>query len=406
VFKRLFFITIACVIPVKIAFAAPAPAQVVILGVSHGAELINPKLNPGRYRSYIDAVAPDLLLIERDPRRATFGDWYEFTYEQQHIVLPYAREHHIPVVPFGWQPPATDAHAIGMRSLEVPPPVRSRGGFQGMLSFEPEDYKAGFFFADSPDYRQRIANWAYQAKPSGGDFGRRLYLYRTLMMSAHIAAIARQHPGQRLLVVVGAMHVFDLEGLLGKNPAVALDSTDQYKPGAVEASYQRLNATDCAAIYSVNLLSGAVPADKLPLAWLQTLRPICARQLPGPEMHFYEALTDAAAGLNDRKALLHRLRQLAAEVPAGTPFSWQAAGDRRRLDTVYDPFGRLDLGGRIRLLAMRLDGSVEDRGFVPAPADRDAFRALRKSLNGSQRAQFDYYLRQPAGPVLEKLRVE
>lgn len=192
-FRRLLIVAAGLLLALDAA-ASAAPTHLVMLGVSHSAQLVNPNLNPGRYRSYMDAVKPDALLIERDPRRAAFGDWYTFTYEQQHIVIPYAHAHHIPVEPFDWMPPATDAHAIGLRSLEVPPPVRGRGGFQGMLAFEDEDFHDRFFFADDPNYRKTIGDWAYNARPAGGDFGRRLYLYRTLMMAAHIKAIARRYP--------------------------------------------------------------------------------------------------------------------------------------------------------------------------------------------------------------------
>lgn len=383
--------------PTAVAVAAKKPAKLIILGVTHGAELVDPAQNPGRYRAYFHAVKPDVLLIERDPRRAELGDWYPFTYEQQHIVVPYARAHGIPVVPFGWFPPAPDAIALGVPSASVPPPFRQRGGFQGLLTFKKADLSNGFFFAESPKYRQRLAKWAYHVKPTGQDFGRRLYLYRTEMMALHIKAVARQYPGKTLLVVVGWMHKPDLESLLSKPQGigggeVVIVPSNRYDPGSVAASYKRLTATDCSAIYSVNLLSGTVPAKWRNMSWLESIATRCRAKLPHDEFVFYSDLLQHAAGKVGKLELESRLRRLLPAVAAGVQFTWQAAGSKRRLDTVYDPFGRLGLHQRIALRLVRLDGSNSGNDFQPADKDKKIYRALLDSLDFTKRGQLLGYL--------------
>lgn len=380
------------------ALANAKPTTLIILGVNHGGELVDPEQNPGRYRAYFDAVKPDVFLIEREPERAALANWYPFTYEQQDIVVPYARDHGIPVIPIDWLPPETDSLALGYPSLSIAPPFMKRGGgFQDLLTFPSEDYGLGFFFAEDQAYREKVFKWAYHPQPSGRDYGRRLYLYRTLMMALHIDAVARQFPGKRILLVVGWMHKPDLEGLLSKpQTADAVQLTVQpsssIAAAAVEDSYKYLTARDCSAIYSVNLISGAVPTRDLELGWLKEISRTCGTLLPRQEFAFFSDYLTRASGALTKAQLATRLRALRASVPPNTPFTWSASAGDDRLETAYDPFGTLDLHQRILLGIVQLDGSFRGNRFSVAGRDEALYQELLDSLSFVKRRQLIGYL--------------
>ena len=77
-------------------------AKIVILGVNHAYQLVSKACQPAVYRAFFDLVKPDGIGIERAPEHFVRGDYYEFTYEQQQIAVPYALERGIQLHPFDW----------------------------------------------------------------------------------------------------------------------------------------------------------------------------------------------------------------------------------------------------------------------------------------------------------------
>lgn len=378
--------------------AESKPVTVIILGVNHGGELIDPEQNPGRFRAYFDAVKPDVFLIEREPERAAIANWYPFTYEQQDIVVPYAHDHGLPIIPIDWYPPEADSLALGYPSLSIAPPFMKRGGgFQDLLTFPAEDYGLSFFFAEDQSYWKKVFKWAYDVQPSGQDFGRRLYLYRTMMMALHIESAARQFAGKRVLLVVGWMHKPDLEGLLAKPQMeevvnLTLQPSDSIPAAGLDESYRYLTATDCSAIYSVNLVSGSVPRRDLKPGWLKGISATCRNLLPPSEFAFFSDYLNEAAGAISERQLAIRLRALLASVPSATQFTWSASAGDGRLETVYDPFGTLDLHQRILLAILQLDGSFRGDHLSVSRHDKALYQSLLGSLSFVKRRQLIGYL--------------
>ena len=69
--------------------------EVIILGVEHGLQLVNPRHQPAALRAFFNAVEPDAICVERSPLRFSRGDHYEFTYEIQDVIVPWARENSV-----------------------------------------------------------------------------------------------------------------------------------------------------------------------------------------------------------------------------------------------------------------------------------------------------------------------
>jgi hypothetical protein len=78
--------------------------RVVILGVSHSSQLVAESSQPGMFRAFFDRVKPAAFCIERSPQEFARNDFYEFTYEQQYLIVPYAKKRGIPLLPVDWLP--------------------------------------------------------------------------------------------------------------------------------------------------------------------------------------------------------------------------------------------------------------------------------------------------------------
>ena len=137
--------------------ASPQLTEVMILGVDHTAQLINRRQQPAALRSFFASVDPAAICIERSPERFARGDHYEFTYEIQEVIVPWARKTETSLCPFDWLPqPEDTALAFGIDDLERPPLLRRPSGFQGFLAFpDPRSRAAGLFLADEEAERGR-----------------------------------------------------------------------------------------------------------------------------------------------------------------------------------------------------------------------------------------------------------
>ncbi len=91
----------------------------IILGVGHSTQLINYNQQPAAIRAFIDKVKPSAICIERSPEEFSRNDFYEFTYEQQYTIIPYARKNKIPLHPIDWLPSDQDLDlAFGIKDLK------------------------------------------------------------------------------------------------------------------------------------------------------------------------------------------------------------------------------------------------------------------------------------------------
>ncbi len=380
--------------------AQPAPAnvtEVVVLGVDHSAQLINRRQRPAAMRAFFDAVAPSAICIERSPERVARNDHYEFTYEIQDVIVPWAREKNLPLCPFDWLPaPDDSALALGIADLEAPPFIRRESGFQGFLTFpDPRSRTLGLFFADSAEERARHREF-YAAYPdqAARDFSRRLFLYRTFMQARRIALAARNFPGRRLLVVVGVMHKDDIESVLAGYSYIRVvqPSAIAAEPNAtVIARYTR--PEDLAAIATFNLLGTQWRDANLDRRWMHEVVAELRRRRPGPESALFAARLAELEGAPARTSLAEYQR--IAATAGDTNFTYTGVRDRSRIDSFFDPFGNLAIAQRAAVEVARLHHTLGAHDEVEAVRLR-----LKEALDSDlKRLQLDGYWARYVAPV-------
>ena len=369
--------------------------RVVILGVSHSAQLVAESYQPAEFRAFFDRLHPDAVTVERPPEQFARGDQYEFTYEIQSIVLPYARAHHLPVFPVDWMPPLDDQLLGWGSDLDRPPVVRPRSGFQGFLVFaDTATRHLPLFFADQEADRAENRAWYQQAAPPAPrDLARRLFLYRTFMQSRRIRHAAEQVRGGTLLVVIGSMHKDELERILAADPTLEIvqpSAIGRPDPAAVAG---QVTETDRLAIATFNLLGLQSTEAGYDRAWLGR---VVAALDAGPSSPETRLLDTRWQRLENRISPIEaalRYAGIGREAPAGVRFTWDGVKDRSRIDSYFDPFGNLDVGRRAWLEAAR------EYLAAGRPADAaEARRRVEDGLTTGQRAQLDAYWREYLAP--------
>jgi hypothetical protein len=367
--------------------------QVVVLGVTHSGMLVNPRQQPAAFRAFFDEIRPNVIGVERAPEQFARNDHYEFTYEIQEIIVPYAKQAGIPVAPFDWLPaPEDPALAFGIADLEQPPFLRPSdgSGLNGFLSFSDSETRAAdFFYADAEEVRAKNRQWyvGYPDKPRL-DFPRRLYLYRTFMQAMRIAQVAARYPGGRVLVVVGDLHKDDLERILSEQrglqivqPSTLVSALDAEKIRA------HIEPQDRLAVATFNLLGVQSRSGQLDLVWLKQIMEELAATSPGAELELLKARFDELSGRIQGNAAFDRYQRIVAISNANSLSTWSGVKDRMRIDSYFDPFGALTIRQRARTEAARVAYAL-GRG-----KEGDALKIQVRSelISDLKRAQFDGY---------------
>lgn len=368
--------------------APPPPAaktRVVILGVDHSVQLVSSADQPGLLTAFMAKLHPDAICIERPPDLAARGDFYEFTYEVQGIVLPYVAAHPTDICPIDWMPPPDDQKLAFGVDLDVPPEVRPAAGFYAFK--DPKSLTEDFFLGEDPTFTDPVRKRANTpAKDSARDFPRRLYLYRTFLQGQRIRAAAKAHPGQTVLVVIGYFHKPDIEAALASDPAIelvqpsAVGRPDPAKAEAVTSPIQR------AAILSFNLLGRQAATGNVDWVWMEQLLSDLERTGLGPETALLRARLAELTHRIDVRAASVRYRDLAGHTDPTLRFRWTGVKDPTRLDSYFDPFGNLTVAQRAQLEWAR---TLADQGRVAEA--KAAFARLRAQLQPRPARQLDAY---------------
>ncbi|MBO9873607.1 hypothetical protein J7370_09385 [Xanthomonas sp. D-93] len=337
--------------------ATPAPTRVAILGVEHAAQLVSERDQPGVLAAFLEQLAPDALCIERLPEQAARGDYYEYTYEVQGVILPYAAAHPVALCPIDWMPPVEDARLGFGVDLDTPLELRRAQGFQGFLAFpDKAALQRDFFAADVPENVAAVRKWAQTPAPRADqDLPRRLYLYRTFLQAQRIRAAALAHPGKTVLVVVGYFHKPDLEAILAHDPAIALMQPSTLGRPTADAVARATTASQRAAILAFNLLGTQADTGNVDWAWMTRVLDTYATEAPAAETALLRTRLALLSGQLAPAEARRRYARLAEDTQAELEFGWTGVQDRTRVDSFFDPFGNLTVRQRATLELARTD---------------------------------------------------
>ncbi|MCW0424113.1 hypothetical protein [Xanthomonas sacchari] len=308
--------------------ATPAPTRVAILGVEHAGQLVSERDQPGVLAAFLEHLAPDAICIERPPEQAARGDYYEYTYEVQGVILPYAAAHPVALCPIEWMPPVEDARLGFGVDLDTPLELRREQGFQGFLSFpDKAALQRDFFAADAAENVAAVRKWAQTPAPRADqDLPRRLYLYRTFLQAQRIRA----------------------------------------------------------AILAFNLLGTQAETGNVDWAWMSRVLAAYAAEAPAAETALLRIRLALLSGQLAPAEARRRYVRLAEDTPVELAFGWTGVQDRSRVDSFFDPFGNLTVRQRATLERARTDYALGrshdgDAAIARLKADLSPRKALQLS---------------------------
>lgn len=338
------------------ARSAGDSTTLVILGVDHSAQLVASAYHPGYFRAFFERVRPAAICVERSPEEFARGDYYEFTYEVQHIAVPYARAHGIDLWPIDWLPSKDDEQlAFGRLEVVDPPIIRPASDFQSFVTMDSSALSHTLAIGESEAARRQTQTFFEAPRaPGTRDFPRRLDLYRTFMQAMRIRTALRAHAGKTVLVVVGAMHKEDIEFVLARTPGLRIVQPSSYGFPAATDAMARLERGDLAAILSFNLLGIQSEGGAVDRAWVdQVFDLFKATQPPTPEIALLQTRHDVLTHRLAAAAAAAAYERLATSGDTAATFTFTGVEDTRRVDSYYDPFGNLKVRQRAMIEAAR-----------------------------------------------------
>ncbi|MBH1529413.1 hypothetical protein I5T99_10155 [Stenotrophomonas maltophilia] len=368
--------------------AAEAPlTRVIVLGVDHAAQLVSPNDSPATLAAFLGRTKPAAICVERSPEAFARHSYYEFTYEIQDVIVPFARARGIALCPVDWAPPAEDARLGFGLDLESIPEVRPDKGFQAFLAFpKPVQLTRDIFHADTPSNLANIHEWATTAaKRAGDDLPRRLYLYRTYLQAKRLVAAARAHAGQTVVLVVGEFHKRDIEAILSDDASIEIVQPSAIgRPTKTQETKANSNAYRH-AIASFNLLGVQAETGNIDYAFVEESVSGLVGSAPRAETELYRTRLDLLRKrISPEEAILQYQRIAASAEDAR--FSWTGVQDHDRVDSYFDPFGNLTVRQRALLESARECGAVGRKDEV----DR-VFDTISSELPPAKARQFGAY---------------
>lgn len=370
------FIVLAAILGVQIlfsasVFAADASAatatRVVILGVSHSNQLVAEGDQPALLEAFIDRVHPDAICIERAPRPYSRGNFYEFTYEQQGVVVPDAGRRHIAIYPIDWEPSHEDELLGWGIDLDTPPELRPDNGFQAFTTFTRSDLDRKLYDSDNPATLADVVKWeTHTPDKLSRDLPRRLFLYRSFMQARRIEAVAHSHPGQTVLVVVGYFHKHDIEAILGDDKGVRLVEASRFGQPTPQEIRQHDRPEYEYAVAAFNLLGKQFSTGAVNMKWVGAIvADLSAKHPDSPEVKLFATrLALLTHAINARQAIT-RYRAILAD-SKDTPFTWTGVQDTQRVDSYFDPFGNLTVHQRTQVELARMLYQTHDTADAAA----------------------------------------
>ncbi|MEO8071755.1 MAG: hypothetical protein ABI686_00765 [Acidobacteriota bacterium] len=342
---------------------SPMPkTKIIVLGVGHSPQLVAESYRPAVLRAFLDKVNPDAICIERSPEEFARNDFYEFTYEQQYLTVPYAREHRIPLCPIDWLPAAEDTSlAFGIADLEVPTFIRRTSGFQGFISFtDKEDLSLDLFYAETESDREKQRKFANTLPEQAGfDYPRRLYLYRTFMQTKRIAQAAKAYRGQTVLVVVGSLHKNDIEQILKDDSTIEIVQPSSFGHPDTKSIAKAIKREDLLAIATFNLLGVQSKTGNINWDWMNRILKDLEKEKETAETLLLKTRWQVLTKRITAQEALSSYQRASDLAKSDEQFTWTGVKDRSRIDSYFDPFGNLSIGQRAEIEMARENNKLK-----------------------------------------------
>ncbi len=213
--------------------AGPA-FEVLVLGTHHAPGMfLSAEYTPAHIRATLEAAKPDVVAVESHPRWFEQGRFHVVTYEAQGVAVPFARERGIPVHGVDWKDIEAWDRDEERRSLQRARRVQQMLSYSGSLdlSFFGKLIRRVGEGDRERDRRRRDIDWEYFNDVHSDEHGKSRWggispddknfaARRDRGIAANILEVMRDHPGKRLVVVIGAHHKTFLDILLARHEGV------------------------------------------------------------------------------------------------------------------------------------------------------------------------------------------
>ena len=359
-------------------------AKVVVLGVNHAYQLVSEECQPAAYRAFMNRLKPDGIGVERAPEHFVRGDYYEFTYEQQNICIPYAIEKGIQLHPFDWMLSTEDQLlAWDTSDIEEPPLIRKKHQYNDFTHFP--QLEEDFFYSERLDIIKKIKNWTENVLTNQGDFPRRLFIYRTYMQAMRIKKIAKLYKGKTLLIVVGHMHKPDIEDMLSSEEDIEIIQPSVYGYPEQKEIIDNQKVEDFFAIASFNLL-GVQRYYETERGWLEKVIGHLNKLNPSIETQLYTLLLNQ--NIYSKDELIHQYNNLHRHATDELRFTYTGIVDENRIDSYFNPFANISIKSYLKLLIAK--EYVQLGNVLKALEFKNELLQV-ESLNPQQKLQFEGY---------------
>jgi len=324
-------------------------AEVVILGVSHSAQLFVQDYRPAILRGWLANASPDVIAVELTPSRFDSKNYYDFTYEIQGVVIPFANEFGIGLAPFDWEPAKKEGRLMFGFDLFHTPTIRPSRGWRSFLSFTGDESELvkHFYIGDQNSIRKRLEGWMdTPATSPQAEAARRLYLYRTFLQARNIEQIARNNLGKRIVVVVGYMHQPDLERVLASSEVVRLISPSEFSVPEAQTLKQYERNEDLYAIAWANLFSTHSELHGFDTEWIKNVLHEIKGLDEGSEYKILKLKYEQRLSAEVSVSQLISWISLAESISLNDEPSWRGGISETRVDSDFEPFSALSLRQR------------------------------------------------------------
>lgn len=358
-------------------------SKIVILGVNHSYQLVSKECQPAAYRAFMNRLKPDGIGIERAPENFIRSHYYEFTYEQQNLCVPYAIEKGIQIHPFDWNITTEDQLLAWDISIDEPPLIRQKGNYNDFTHFP--KLEEDFFYSEKLEVKEKIKNWMGNPINNPSDFSRRLFLYRTYMQAMRIKKIAKHYNGKLLLIIVGHMHKADIEDMLSLEKDIEIIQPSAYGYPEENEIIKNQKIEDFYAIASFNLL-GVQSYHDIDNEWLEEIIINLNKFNPSVETKLFSLLLNH--NQYSKNELIDQFKNLYNTASDQLRYTYTGIVDKNRLDSFFSPFANLSIKSYIKLLIAK---EYIQLGDVHKSLKYKNELLQDGNLNSQQKIQFEAY---------------